>query len=151
MMKHLAQPDSTDNSPKDSPKDPTFQQQVQRLHELTVWGRWLVVLAAWLVLAPLCLWQLRYPISLILDYFTWAAVYYGLYFQPWPALGLAFCVALTTAVLVWQSRNILFGLPPRTQLRLERQVLTIRRQGESHPLWRLVCEDKPRSPTLRNP
>ena len=129
-------------------KDPTFQRQVQRLHELTVWGRWLVVLATWLILAPICLWELRYPISLTLDYFTWAAVYYGLYFQPWPALGLAFCVALTTAVLVWQSRNILFGLPKRTQRRLERQVLYIRQQGESHPFWQFVCAEQPRSPKL---
>ncbi len=150
----MNQPPGAPNPVPAVAKDPTFQQQVQRLHELTVWGRWLVVLASWIILAPLCLWELRYPISLTLDYFTWAAVYYGLYFQPWPALGLAFCVALTTAVLVWQSRNILFGLPKRTQRRLERQVLYIRQQGESHPLWQFVCAENarsPKSPKLRNP
>lgn len=121
--------------------DPVFQRQVERLHHLTVWGRWIFAISMWLIVAPLSLWGLRYPISLMIEYFTWAALYYGLYFHPVPALGLAFCLAMTTAILIWQSRNILFGLPKREQQRLVKQVLYIRKQGQSHPLWKFVCDD----------
>lgn len=123
-------------------QDETFRQQVARLHTLTVRGRWLFVAALWLTLGLLSLWGLRYPITLVHEYFTWAAVYYGLHFQPLPAIGLATCIAFTTAVLIWQSRNILFGLPKHERDRLERQVLRIRKQGSSHPLWKYVCPDE---------
>jgi len=119
-------------------KDPTFQAAVQRLHELTVYGRWLTVLGLWLTIGSVSLWNLRYPISLLQDYFTWAAVRWGIVFQPLPAMGLELCVAVTIAVLVWQSRNILVGLPKSERQRLEKQVLKIREQGSSHPLWRWV-------------
>jgi hypothetical protein len=121
-------------------QDEVFRQQVERLHQLTVYGRWLFVGGLWLTLGSLSLWGLRYPISLIREYFTWAAVYYGLHFHPLPAIGLATCIAFTTAVLVWQSRNILFGLPKRDRERLKQQVLRIRKQGISHPLWKYVCQ-----------
>ncbi|MCY7272201.1 MAG: hypothetical protein LH702_00280 [Phormidesmis sp. CAN_BIN44] len=119
-------------------KDPTFQSAVQRLHELTVYGRWLTVLGLWLTIGSLSLWNLRYPISLLQDYFTWAAVRWGIVFQPLPAMGLGLCVSMTIAVLVWQSRNILVGLPKSERQRLEKQVLKIREQGSSHPLWKWV-------------
>jgi hypothetical protein len=118
--------------------DPVFQAEVHRLHQLTVYGRWLVVGLLWLTVGLLSLWGLRYPISLIHEHFTWAAIRYGLAFHPWPALGLTICVGLTVAVLVWQSRNILVGLPQRDQDRLKRQVCRIRQQGPSHPLWKLI-------------
>jgi hypothetical protein len=135
------------NQPERSPEsfvieqDAIFRQQVDRLHHLTVYGRWLFVLGLWLTVGTLSLWGLRYPIELIHEYFTWAAVYYGLHFHPLPTIGLATCIAFTTAVLVWQSRNILLGLPKRDRERLERQVLRIRKQGRSHPLWKYVCQD----------
>lgn len=119
--------------------DPIFQAEVQRLHELTVYGRWLVVGLLWLSVAPLSLWGLRREIALCLENFTWAAVRYGLLYNRLPAIGLGLCMGMTLAVLVWQSRNILLGLPRKEQLRLEQQVRRIRQQGPSHPLWRLVC------------
>ncbi|PSB22067.1 hypothetical protein C7B65_01250 [Phormidesmis priestleyi ULC007] len=119
-------------------KDPNFQAAVQRLHKVTVYGRWLTVLGLWLTVGSVSLWSLRYPISLLQDYFTWAAVRWAIVFQPLPAIGLGLCVAMTLAVLVWQSRNILVGLPKVEQQRLEKQVLKIREQGSSHPLWRWV-------------
>lgn len=119
-------------------KDPHFQAAVQRLHELTVYGRWLTVLGLWLTVGSVSLWSLRYPISLLREYFTWAAVRWGLIFQPLPALGLGLCVGMTLAVLVWQSRNILVGLPKVEHQRLEKQVLKICEQGSSHPLWKWV-------------
>lgn len=119
--------------------DPVFKQQVQRLHHLKVYGRWLVVGLLWVTVAPLSLWGLRSEITLWLQYFTWVAVRYGLYYNPLPTLGLAFCIGMTVAVLIWQSRNILLGLPRQEQQRLEQQVCRIRQQGPSHPLWHWVC------------
>lgn len=121
--------------------DPIFQAELQRLHQLTVYGRWLVVGLLWLSVAPLSLWGLRREITLWLENFTWAAVRYGLIYNRLPAIGLGLCMGMTLAVLVWQSRNILFGLPRKEQLRLEQQVRRIRQQGPSHPLWRLVCRE----------
>lgn len=120
--------------------DSTFKQQVQRLHQLSVYGRWLFVALLWSSIAPLSLWGLRSEIALWRQYFTWVAVRYGLYYNPLPTLGLAFCIAMNVSVLVWQSRNILLGLPRQEQQRLEQQVRRIRQQGPSHPLWKWVCQ-----------
>jgi hypothetical protein len=120
--------------------DPTFQKQVQRLHQLTVYARWLFVSFLWLSVAPLALWGLRSEISLWHQYFTWVAVRYALYYNPLPAFGLAFCIGMTVSVLVWQSRNILLGLPQRERQRLEKQVMRIRQQGDSHPLWKWISQ-----------
>jgi hypothetical protein len=119
-------------------KDPVFNAQVQKLHKLTVYARWLFVCFLWLTIAPVSLWNLREEITLWRQYFTWIGVRYGLYFHPLATLGLAFCIGMTASVLVWQSRNILFGLPKRDRERLERQVLLIREQGATHPLWKRI-------------
>jgi hypothetical protein len=119
--------------------DPTLQTQVQRLYQLNVYARWLVVSALWLTVAPWSLWTLRREIGLWLEYFTWSVVRYGLAYHRLAAVGLGLCLGVTTAVLVWQSSNILWGLPPEQQRRLERQVRHIRDQGASHPLWKWVC------------
>jgi len=118
----------------------TFKAQVQRLHQLTVYGRWLLVGILWLSLGPLSLWGWRYELSLLRSHFTWAALRYGVLFNPWPALGLTLCIGMTLAVLVWQSRNILVGIPHEEQKRLEQQVRRIGQQGVSHPLWKWVCK-----------
>ncbi len=125
--------DQTENS------DLSFAQEVQRLHQLQVYGRWFFVSFLWLTIAPVCLWNLRAEIVLWRQYFTWVAVRYGLFYHPLATLGLAFCIGVTTAVLVWQSRNVLLGLPQQEKQRLEKQVFRIRQQGPSHPLWRWVC------------
>lgn len=124
------------------PEDPTFERQVQRLHEYTVAARWLLVLFLWLSVGSLSLWALRGEIQLLLNHFTWAALRYGLSlrYHFFPSLGFIFCVSMTVAVLVWQSRNILFGMPPDERSRLEEQVLRIRQQGASHPLWKLIID-----------
>jgi hypothetical protein len=119
--------------------DPSFAQQVQRLHRLTVYGRWLFVICLWLTIAPFSLWNLRTEITQWQQYFTWVAVRYGLQYHPLSTLGLAFCIGMTAAVLVWQSRNILMGLPQQEKQRLEKQVCRIRQQGRTHPLWKWVC------------
>ncbi|MER3478234.1 MAG: hypothetical protein C4287_19435, partial [Leptolyngbya sp. ERB_1_2] len=86
----------------------------------------------------LSLWGLRYPISLMRDYFTWAALRHGLISNMPATIGLGLCIGMTLSVLIWQSRNILFGLPIDEQRKLERSVLKIRQQGKSHPLWKWI-------------
>lgn len=122
---------------------PEHEQHLQRLHLLTVYGRWGVVVASWLVLAPVALWGMRAQLALLRDYFTWAGVRYGLMFHPWSAIALGFCVAITASVLVWQSRNILFGLPQRERQRLAKKLNSIERQGQQHPLWRWIHQTPP--------
>lgn len=113
-----------------------FERQVQRLHQLTVWSRWLFVLACWLILVPLSLWNLRSEIELLREHFTWTAVRFGLAYHWFATLGLSFTLAMTAAVLVWQSRNILRGLPLAERRRLIKQVEKIQATGPRHPLWR---------------
>lgn len=120
--------------------DDIFTQQLQKLHQLQVYGRWLFVCFLWLTVAPWSLWGLRNDIALLQQYFTWAAVRYALFFNPFSTFGLAFCIGTTASVLVWQSRNILLGLPDKEKKRLEKQLLSIRQQGPSHPLWKYVCQ-----------
>jgi hypothetical protein len=77
---------------------------------------------------------------LLQQYFTWVALRYALISHPLSTLGLSFCVAVTTSVLIWQSRNILLGLPLAEKQRLEKQVLHIRQQGSTHPLWKWISQ-----------
>jgi hypothetical protein len=126
----------------------TFQLQVQRLHRLTVVSRWLTVVVLWLSAGTASLWSLRGEISLWREYFTWVAIWYALRSQTWPTLGLGLCTGWTLSVLVWQSRNILFGMPSVERRRLERQVWRIRANGSKHPLWKWVVDpaSSPRKP-----
>lgn len=119
--------------------DRTFQIEVQRLHKLTVYGRWLTVIFLWISIGSFSIWGLRDEIALWIENFTWAAVRYGLSFHLWPTLGLGLCLGMTLGVLTWQSRNIVRGLPLREKQGLEQQVRRIRQQGPSHPLWKWVC------------
>ncbi len=132
---------SSTNEQEPLHRSPTFAQEVERLHQLTVYARWLVVMVLWLTIGSWSLWDLRSEIALWIDDFTWIAVYYGLAYHRLANFGLAFCLGMTTAVLIWQSRNILLGRPPKLQNQLEQQVLRIRQQGSSHPLWKWVCKD----------
>lgn len=128
-------------TPPDSPEvelDPKFQAAVQRLHRSTVIGRWLVAIGLWLTIGVWSLWELRYPISLMRDYFTWAALRHGLISNLPATVGLGLCIGMTLSVLIWQSRNILFGLSIEEQQKLEQTVLKIRQQGQSHPLWKWI-------------
>ena len=120
--------------------DPAFERQVQRLYKLTVYSRWLLIVIVWLTIVPICLWSLRMEILLWKEYFTFAAVRYGLISHPFAALGLAFSIGMMLAVLIWQSRNILFGLSSEEKKLLEDRVWRIRKQGSDHPLWKWICD-----------
>jgi hypothetical protein len=118
--------------------DPNFQAAITRLYRLTVYGRWLVVVGLWLTVGIASLWALRYPIGLLREYFTWATVRYGLIHTPIAALGLGLCFGMTAAVLFWQTRNIVWGLPQTEHDRLGKAVAKINQQGVTHPLWQWV-------------
>ncbi|OAB57834.1 hypothetical protein AY600_16870 [Phormidium willei BDU 130791] len=120
------------------PQPSTFQQQLHRLHRLTVVARWLLVILLWLSLGLISLWTLRPEIALWLDHFTWVALWYAFRHYPWAALGLSICVGWTVSVLVWQSRNIIWGMPDLERRRLEHQLWRIRANGTQHPLWKWV-------------
>lgn len=121
--------------------DPCFEQRIHRMHQVTVFGRWAVVWLSWLLFAPVCLWSFREDFALWRQDFTWAAVRFSLAYNPWATFGLALCLGTTLATLIWQSRNILWGLPTRDRKRLELLVCRIQQQGASHPLWKWVCQD----------
>lgn len=133
-------------SPLTPLSDKTLHPDFHRLYRVILVGRWVFVGFLWCIVGGLSLWGLRREIGLLQDYFTWAAVRYGLMFNRWPALGLFFCIGFTASTLVWQLRNHWMGLPRRSQHRLEEQAKYIRKTGRSHPLWRWVCQDHPEFP-----
>ena len=136
----MDKPEEPQIEPETVELDPAFAQQLQKLHRLTVYGRWLFAGCLWLTIAPFCLWNLRTEISLLREYFTWVGLRYTLIFHPLSTLGLSLCIGMTTSVLVWQSRNIIWGLPLQEQENLKKQLYRIRQQGSSHPLWKWVCQ-----------
>lgn len=113
---------------------------MERLHRVFVAGRWVLVLILWVVIGIVSTWSLRHEFAMVSHRFTWAAVRYGLAFNIWPTLGLSICIGPTVALLVWQTRNLLWGLPKSESLRLQKYVLKIRDQGPKHPLWGYVFE-----------
>jgi hypothetical protein len=120
--------------------DSQFQAEVKRLYRFTLKGRWWVVVGLWLTLGLLSLWGLQSMIELAIEDFTWASIRYGLHYHPWSTIGLAFCLATTLSVLIRQLSHLFFGLSQQEQQYLRQQVLKIRAQGKSHPLWRWVCK-----------
>lgn len=122
--------------------DSQLQAEVDRMYTLVLRGRWLVSGILWLTVGLASLWELRSMIELALEDFTWASIRYGLHYHPWATIGLAFCIAITLSTLIWQSRNLLFGLSKQQQQQLLQQVLRIRAQGRHHPFWHWVCAPK---------
>jgi hypothetical protein len=135
---NLSASDSIPEPTLDSQLEPMFRNQIDNLYRLNLYSRWIAIALLWAIVGSYSLWELRYPISLIQEDFTWAAVKYGLISNPLAALGLCLCVGVTTGTLVWQSRNIIWGIPRKEQQRLTKQVCQIRQQGSSHPLWKWI-------------
>jgi hypothetical protein len=130
--------------PHSPTSNPFLQPEIQRLHRLTIYGRWVTVLALWLTVGAVSLWQLRFRIQLLMDSFTWVAVRYGLAYHQGAALGLALCLGMTAAVMTWHCRNLMFGIPKEELLRLQQQLARVQQQGPTHPLWRWVCREQKR-------
>lgn len=118
----------------------SHQDQLERLRSSVLRRWWLISLGLWLTVGPLSLWALRYEFALIFEHFTWTAVRYGLAYNRLAALGLGLTVGLTVALLVAESRHILFGLTAKERERLEKQLFKIHQQGNNHPLWSQIVE-----------
>jgi len=71
---------------------------------------WLTVLVLWASVGVVSVWSLRRTWEQLADYFTWAALRYGLAFNRLAAIGLGLCLGLTVALLVKEARFVLFGL-----------------------------------------
>jgi hypothetical protein len=94
----MDKPQEPQIQPEELVLDPNFAQQIQKLHRLILYGRWLFVVCLWICIAPFCLWDLRTEISLLYEYFTWVGLRYTIIFHPLSSLGLSFCIAMTTSV-----------------------------------------------------
>ncbi|MGB0562853.1 MAG: hypothetical protein ACPGVO_13770 [Spirulinaceae cyanobacterium] len=116
--------------------------RLAQLQQAMVGLRWLVVAGLWLLILPGALWAVRDEIQLLRSHFTWVGLRYAIAYNPWVAFGLSLCLGMTTSVLVWQSRNILFGRPQREQYRLQQLLERIERQGRRHPLWHWVHREQ---------
>jgi hypothetical protein len=101
---------------------PAFQHQIKLRYRRSIRERWLVIVGLWLTVGIYSLWELRYPISLMGEDFTWAAVKYGIAFQPIPAFGLFFCVMMTISTISRQIRVRLWGLSKEEQQLLAKKV-----------------------------
>ncbi len=71
---------------------------------------WLATLGLCLTILPWSLWELRATWRQLNAYFTWVALHYGFVYGRWPALGLGLCIGLVVALLVGESRHIIWGL-----------------------------------------
>jgi hypothetical protein len=117
-------------------------QEIERLHQLTVYGRWLLVTLSWVFILPWALWELRETISLCQEYFTWSAVRAGMEFNPWAALGVTFCIAFAISVLVWQSNYILRGkLSDKEKYYFTEKIKKIRLKGKDYWLYKLMYDN----------
>ncbi|MEM0980462.1 MAG: hypothetical protein AAGH78_09320, partial [Cyanobacteria bacterium P01_H01_bin.58] len=88
-------------------------QQILAVRRRWLRRRCLVTLGLWVTVGALSLWSLRRTLHQLADYFTWAAIKYGLAFNRPAAIGLGLCVGLTVALLFRESRFLLFGLTYR--------------------------------------
>ena len=71
---------------------------------------WLVAFGLWLTVGIASIWALRRTWQQLAEYFTWAALRYGLAFNRLAAVGLGLCLGLTVALLIKEARFMLFGL-----------------------------------------
>lgn len=97
---------------------------------------WVVTGLLWLSLGVLSWMGLRREIAQMHQYFTWTALRYALAYNRLAALGLGLCIGLTLALLLAESRHILFGLSRGERRRLGKSLDRVRQSGPSHPLWR---------------
>ncbi|MBW4483192.1 MAG: hypothetical protein KME14_11670 [Tildeniella torsiva UHER 1998/13D] len=120
---------------------PIYPVTLERLRAIMLRRWWMVSGLLWLTVAPLSLWSLRPEIAQLRQYFTWSTVRLGLAYNRPAAIGLGLCVGLTVALLVAESRYILWGMTKDERQRLEKLCDRITAQGPSHPLWRQLHRD----------
>jgi len=125
--------------------DPTSTPTLDQLRAIILRRWWVITALLWPTVGGLSLWALRLEIAQLRQYFTWATLRYGLAYHRLAAVGLGLCVGLTVALLVEESRYILFGLAGAERQRLQRLADRIAAQGTAHPLWHRLHRDGPGS------
>lgn len=113
---------------------------MDRLRTVILQRWWLFLAVLWLTIGLASLWHLRPELAQLQQYFTWTAVRYGLAYHRFAAVGLGLCIGLTVALLISESRYILFGLSRGERRRLNRLLNQIHQRGASHPLWHRVID-----------
>lgn len=108
---------------------------LERLRSLVLRRWWRRTALLWITVGSLSLWTLRHELAALNQYFTWTALRYGLAYNRLAAIGLGLCVGLTVALLVGESRHILFGLSEAERNRLQKLQKQIDLKGKNHPLW----------------
>ncbi|TVQ05826.1 MAG: hypothetical protein EA368_18455 [Leptolyngbya sp. DLM2.Bin27] len=114
---------------------------LQKLRAIIMRRWWVVSGLLWLIVGSLSLWSLRPEIALLRQFFTWSAVRISLAYNRPAALGLGLCVGLSVALLVAESRYLLWGMTNDEQRRLELLLHRIEARGAAHPLWRQLHRD----------
>jgi hypothetical protein len=115
--------------------DPS-EHSLERLRRLVLRRWWWRTLILWITVGSFSLWALRHEFVTLSQYFTWTALRYGLAYNRLAAIGLGLCVGLTVALLVGESRYILFGLSDAEITRLQKLRHQINQQGKAHPFWK---------------
>ncbi|MGF1460805.1 MAG: hypothetical protein ACFBSG_17485 [Leptolyngbyaceae cyanobacterium] len=80
---------------------------------------WMFSLFLWASVGTVSIWSLRRTWHQLADYFTWAALRYGLAFHRLAAIGLGLCLGLTVVLLIKETRYFLFGLSKQERQTLE--------------------------------
>lgn len=127
---------------KDSPekrRPPAEEaQEIESLRQAMMRTWWWVCLGLWLTIGLLSLWWVRADLQELHQYFTWAAVRAMLAFNRSAAMGLGLCFGLTLALLLSESRQILWGISAGEYARLLSSLEKIHAQGPSHPQWKII-------------
>lgn len=111
-------------------------EEIERLYQFNIYGRWVMVSVLCLLLMPWGIWQMRETISLCQSQCTWAAIRLGLEFNPLATVAISFCLGLVTSILIKQSLHILKGgLSDKEKYYLAQQVKKIRHRGKQHWLY----------------
>lgn len=114
---------------------PPSDSALERLRSLVLRRWWWRTLILWITVGSLSLWALRHEFATLGQHFTWTALRYGLAYNRLAAIGLGLCVGLTVALLVGESRHILFGLSEAERQRLHKLQQQIDHRGKQHSLW----------------
>jgi hypothetical protein len=115
-----------------------LNQPLEKMRVIIMRRWWATSCLLWVSVGSLSLWSLRPDIAQLRQYFTWSALRLSLAYNRPAAVGLGLCVGLTVALLVAESRYILFGATSMEQQRLRTLAHRIEAQGPSHPLWRQI-------------
>lgn len=132
-----------DRSVKDS-KAVERAQELEALRRAMMRTWWQTCLVLWLTIGLVSLWWVRGDLIEIGQYFTWAAVRSIFLYSRLAGMGIALCIGVTFALLVSESRQILWGMSVEERSRLSAQLDRIHEQGTSHPQWHLIRQVRER-------